>query len=159
MYILFEKFNNIDDYFMSRLMVFAVKGQWVHCEIVFNEKNNVRASAWDKKGMEFRDWSPINPDYFELYPLPSEHWEAAYQYCKYLEGREYDRAGVLGMMYGLGIFNSDKKFCSELCYEVVSDFTDIQLAEMQPSLVSPLALRRMLINQGIQPVPLSVLNQ
>ena len=160
MYILFEKFNNIDTYLMSRLMVFAVKGQWVHCEIVFNEANNIRASAWDKHGMEFCEWATLkNPDYFELYPLPSENWQAAFQYCKYHEGREYDRAGVLGMMYGLDIFNSAKKFCSELCYEVVKDFTGISVPEIQPSLVSPLSLRRMLINQEIQPVPISTLNQ
>jgi len=160
MYLLFEKFNNIDSYLMSRLMVFAVKGQWVHCEIIFDEKDNLRASAWNKNGVEFRNWKPlINEHYFELYPLPSEHWEAVYQFFQQYEGSEYDKVGILGMMYGIGFLNSEKKFCSELCYEIVQNYTPITLPAILPGLVSPLSLRRMLLNQGIQPVPLSVLNK
>lgn len=160
MYILFENFRNIESYIMQRLMVFACKGEWVHCEIVFNEKNNLRASAWDSSGMEFRQWQDIKFErYFELYPLPSEHHNLAYQFCLANQGKKYDRMGVLGMTYKIPFLNSEKIFCSELCHEVTTLYTGLDVPQKQSSLVSPLEMRRMIINQGIEPVPISVLKK
>ena len=160
MYILFENFRNVDTYFMQRLMAMAVRGEWVHCEIVFNEKNNVRASAWDKSGVEFRNWEYIHyPERFELYPLPSEYWLEAYRICQAQVGTKYDRLGVIGMMYKIPIFHQERNFCSKLCYETIQNYTSLDLPVESPSLVTPLMMRRMIINQGIKPVPISVLNQ
>lgn len=160
MYILFENFRNIDTYLMQRLMVIACHGEWVHCEIVFNEKDNIRASAWDKSGMEFRKWQDVPfENYFELYELPSENWKSAYHYCQANEGKKYDRLGVLGMIYQIPVLSPERKFCSELCYEVIDLYTKLNIPERDAQMVSPLMMRRMIINQGIKPVPLSVLKK
>lgn len=159
MYLLFENFRAYDSYLWQRIMAMGAKGEWTHCEVIFNEKDNVRASAWGSTGMEFRDWTPkTHPEYFELYPIPSDKWLRAYQFCKANEGKGYDKLGVLGMIYNFALLNSPRRvFCSELCFNVTSIYTDIPLPDIQPSLVSPVMMRRYLKNQGIQPVPLSVL--
>jgi hypothetical protein len=159
MYILFENFRNVDTYFMQRLMAMAVRGEWVHCELIFNEKNNIRASAWDKTGVGIREWETIAyPERFELYPLPSAYWQEAYRICKAQVGTKYDRLGVIGMMYKIPVFHQERNFCSKLCYETIQNYTSLDLPTQPSSIVTPLMLRRMIINQGIKPVPLSVLN-
>jgi hypothetical protein len=161
MYIIFENFRNYDTYLWQRIMAMGAKGEWTHCELIFDEMNNVRASAWGSSGMEFRKWEfPKKPQYFELYPLPSQNWKQAYEFCKEHEGLEYDKVGVLGMMYNWAKLNSPRKvFCSELCFKVTDNYTDVPLPNIQPSLVSPVMMRRYLIKQGIKPVPLSVLTK
>lgn len=164
MYILFENFKNVKrkthfaTYFRQRFMVIACKGEWVHCEIIFNEMGNQIAYAGNETGMVMMEWKELeNPQYHELYPLPSQNWQAAYEYCQSQVGKVYDKAGVVGMMYGVPTYNDDAVFCSELCENVVNKFTGLTLEQRPPSLVSPLMLRRSIINQGIQPVPISVL--
>lgn len=158
MYILFENFRNIDSYLWQRLMAMGSKGEWVHCEIVFNEMYNIRASAWNSTGMEFRQWETnLNPKYHELYPIPSENWEAIFKYCQSLEGNQYDKLGVFGMIAQVPMGNDKNTFCSEMCYRAINEMTSLPVPNMHGNLVSPTRLRRMLINRNIKPVPLSVL--
>lgn len=166
MYILFENFRNIEStnlittYFRQRFMVIACKGEWVHCEIVFNEMQNQRAFASDSTGMMMKDWeNKVKPEHFELYPLPSHNWKLSYDYCKSQEGKVYDRAGVVGMMYGIPTYNDNAVFCSELSDTVIKQYTGLQIEKRPASLVSPLMLRRSIINQNINSVPLSVLSK
>lgn len=159
MHILFEHFTAQPDYLWTRIMAMGSKGEWVHCEIVFDELENLRASAWGESGMEFRQWHNPQPESrFELYPLPSENWKSVYDYCKTMEGSNYDKLGILGMIFRIPINNQNCVFCSELCYKSIQNYTSLELPAEYPSNVSPLNLRRMLINQNIKPVPLSTLN-
>ncbi len=160
MYILFEHYKNIDNYFKQRMMLLGVKGDWVHCEIIFNEVDNIRASAWGSIGMSFEKWENITkPAYFELYPLPSENWREVYAYMDAHKGSPYDKIGVIGMVYGLAVQYKNGKFCSELCYEALSQHTSISLPKARPSSVSPLELRRWIINSGIKRVSSTALNK
>ena len=165
MYILFESYRNIDAYFKQRMMLLGGKGAWIHCEIIFNEKQNVRASCWDAEGMNMRAWQALErPEYFELYPLPSSQWKAMYQYMLQQRGFAYNKIGVLGMVYGIALKGikgqgNQAKFCSELCYEAILHYTDLPLPITNPASVSPLLLRRYLKNLGIEALSPSLLNQ
>lgn len=160
MYLIFEHYKNIDNYLKQRLMLLGVKGDWVHCEIVFDEMDNVRASSWGGIGTEFVAWENIKkPSNFSLYPLPSANWKEVYRYMQEHQGSPYDNLGVVAMVYGLGINWKKGKFCSEICYEALSKHTNIALPNVKASSVSPLELRRWIINSGIKSVPSTVLNK
>ena len=160
MYILFEHYKNIDNYFKQRMMLLGGKGDWVHCELVFDEVSNVRASSWGNMGMDFEAWENIKkPQYFELYPLPSQNWKQVYDFMYSYRGSPYDKIGVLSMVYGLAFQYKEGKFCSEICYEALQLSNTLQLPIVRPSSVSPMMLRRYIINAGLKPVSSTVLNK
>jgi hypothetical protein len=161
MHLLFEHYRESQGYFKQRMMVVGAKGDWVHCELVFDEVNNRRASCWGSEGMEFENWKNITrPQNFELYPIPSQNWKEAYEFMESHVGIPYDKIGVLGMVYKIPFMQSQhRKFCSELCFEAVKQFTNIELPSVLPNTVSPLNLRRWIINAGISPIASTALNK
>lgn len=142
------------------MMLFGVKGDWVHCEIIFDELDNIRASSWGNKGTDFEKWENIkNPNLFELYKLPSQNWREVYQFMKNHEGTPYDKLGVIGMVYGIAVQHKNSKFCSEICYEAIKNNVSLPIPSVRPSSVSPLQLRRWIINSGVKRVPSLALNK
>ncbi|MBB6003849.1 hypothetical protein [Arcicella rosea] len=160
MHILFEHYKNIDNYFKQRMMLLGVKGEWVHCEIVFDELDNLRASSWGSIGTDFQPWQNIKkPNLFEIYMLPSDNWREVYQFMKNHEGSPYDKLGVIGMVYGIALQHKNSKFCSEICYEAIKNHVSISIPLVRPSSVSPMQLRRCIINSGVKRVPSLALNK
>ncbi|MEA5402621.1 hypothetical protein VB776_06830 [Arcicella sp. DC2W] len=160
MHLLFEHYKNIDNYFKQRIMLLGVKGDWVHCEIIFDELDNLRASSWGSKGTDFEKWENIKkPNLFEIYMLPSENWREVYQFMKNHEGTPYDKLGVIGMVYGIAVQHKNSKFCSEICYEAIKNHVSLPIPSVRPSSVSPLQLRRWIINSGVKRVPSLALNK
>lgn len=160
MHLLFEHYRESEGYLKQRMMVIGAKGDWVHCELIFDESNNQRASCWGAEGMEFEVWRNITrPQNFELYPIPSSNWKEIYDFMQSHVGTPYDKLGVLGMVYQVPFLQSQhRKFCSELCYEAINQLTTIQLPLVKPNTVSPLQLRRWIINAGIKPISSTALN-
>jgi len=152
MYLLFESFRNQDSYIWQRMMAVGGKGEWVHCEILFDEKAWRRGSAWLTQGVGFRAFEPIDPKRYEVYQIGSQHWEKAYQYFVENEGKKYDAIGVVGMVYRTALLdNPEHKFCSEVCYEALTQ-AQFPLPKIDARLISPLQLRRLIRGLGYKPL-------
>ena len=75
-----------------------------------------------------------------------------YQYFEANEGKKYDAIGVVGMVYKTALLdNPEHKFCSEVCYEALTQ-AQFPLPKVDARLISPLQLRRLIRGLGYKPL-------
>lgn len=149
MHILFESFRTQPSYLFQRMMLIGGKGEWTHCEILFEEKQWIRASSWRSQGTGFKTFEPLgNPSHYEIYALESTNWQKAFAYFDTHQNPYYDVYGVLGMVYQTHLLNHPShKFCSEACYEALLE-AQLPLPLLDARLLSPLQLRRIIKQAG-----------
>lgn len=133
----FEKAENVQDPLKRKLMSFGSGGQMIHCEIVLNRYNNLVLSSWNPGGVQIRDFQPRNtPENWEDFNIGDFDFQI-YEFFKSRQGLKYSLAGlVTNMVFDLGL-KQEKTFCSQVCYQAISNISQINIAKLDPTSISP----------------------
>lgn len=98
--------------------------KYSHCEIVFSDGMSASSSRLDK-GVRFKYIDYENSDKWDVYEIVSPYGEEAEKAIRYYfqinEGDTYNHAGAVLSAFGLALQKPNKKWCSEICAEVLGE--------------------------------------
>lgn len=98
----------------NRLIRLWTRSQYSHCELVMPSGQWLSASAMDGGVRAKR--IELNPEHWDLIPLPWADQSLIWQVYGRHRGKGYDWLGLFGaQLLGAGIDNPRRMFCSEFC--------------------------------------------
>lgn len=152
MIVAFEHLNHKKS-LTGRLISWAESFEYVHVELIFNHQGWVCFSARNRnKGVAFLPFDEVVKDaskwkFFSVEPPHhnDQNDEAAHGQALLLEGNSFNyNATVWHLFFGYDIKASRGKFCSQLCYEILTQNTQLPLLA-QPSIdITPKDLYEMM---------------
>lgn len=119
-------------------IIARVCGPYCHSEIQF-ERDGCMFSSGAPKGVRFTSAEDAfndlteNAAYWDIIGLPWTEPEELIAWCESEVGAGYDYVGAFSSGFGLARQHPSKWFCSEICAEVISRASGIQI----PSLLCP----------------------
>lgn len=120
--IIFYKANN--GTVLDKLIAFfsSYKGirRYSHCEVYFDKLKVSFYTDIVNNECTFRGLTYVNPKHLDIVEIKDCDSKLAYEYCKSIDGSEYDYKGLFfNFILPIHIQNIKKLFCSEVCVNVL----------------------------------------
>lgn len=159
--VIFENARNMTSQVQRAVYKAGSGGEWVHCEIIDPQRNYLRASAWWKPGVIFKDIERLkkqNLDNYIGFIVPTTFTQEIHDFHISQIGKKYDKQGLFLNMY-LDVRDDfkDTWFCSEINYYELEKIANLNLPNVSPERVTPMMLKLMLEKSGYKALPLAQL--
>jgi hypothetical protein len=154
MIIAFEHVQNARSW-RGKLIERVEKYPYVHVELLFNHQDWLCFSARSSTGgVSFVPYQDLitNPKMWDCFlaehPADSQDSQdrQAYRAAIEMVGTPYNYEGIWQVLTKTDTDNSEKRFCSEIAYEILTQYTRLPLPTMPSVEVTPRVLHQMLID-------------
>lgn len=154
-YIAFEHRINYSDKVEAAIFSKAVGGEYIHCEIHFPQFGYDRASSWFPKGIQIREFGDFlnHAQNWEIYDLGDMGESRLYEYFKSRVGDRYSTGSLIfNMILNLDVDFNKRNFCSQVCYEGITQVLALPLPTVRANTISPTELYYMILGLGLRKV-------
>lgn len=136
-------FETAETNLKGSVMKFGSGGQMIHCQFVFENYDNVCASAWELHGIGFRTYEQTVKEErrWAFVNFGNEKDEELWSWFRQRIGTPYDLGGLFtSFIVPMKKRDSPKMFCSEVCYTACQEVLKLNLPAVNPAYLSPQGL-------------------